>query len=265
MKVEQFCNTAEKIARELNTMYQLGGWGQQANGYYLFDCVCLIKSILWGFNFEKGRHGGAKYGNNGVPDIGANLMFDKYCYNKSTDFRNIERGELVWMDGHIGIYIGNRLVVEATSAWNNKVLISDLGNNGERSSNGRQVYRWTHHAKCQFIDYTKELNNLKYKKGDTMELNGYLHKTCNSKETIGKYEKEKCIITDVEKYKCEYPYLINNKGWTREAYLKPYQEPVIEKPIEKPIEEPPKEELTKSQKIIQAIIDILKAILGRKD
>ena len=40
-----------------------------------FDCVCLIKGILWGWKGElKSYYGGAKYTANGVPDIGADTM-----------------------------------------------------------------------------------------------------------------------------------------------------------------------------------------------
>lgn len=39
-----------------------------------FDCVCLIKGILWGWAGRKDRvYGGATYACNGVPDIGADL------------------------------------------------------------------------------------------------------------------------------------------------------------------------------------------------
>ena len=57
----EFAYIAKKIAYEIPTRYYLGGWGQQIDGIYLFDCVCLIKSILWGFNFSIGGHGGAIY------------------------------------------------------------------------------------------------------------------------------------------------------------------------------------------------------------
>lgn len=151
----EFIEKAKRIEKELKTRYQLGGWGQQDGNTYLFDCVCLIKSILWGFNFEKGGHGGAIYSSNGVPDVGANSMFYNYMYDKSSDFNNIEVGELVWMDGHIGIYVGDRKVVESTSGWENKVLISEIGLNGERTRNGRKIYNWTHHGKSNFLTYEK--------------------------------------------------------------------------------------------------------------
>ena len=34
-----------------------------------------------------------------------------------------ELGEMVWMDGHVGIYIGDGLAVECTPSWANKVQI----------------------------------------------------------------------------------------------------------------------------------------------
>ena len=36
-----------------------------------FDCVCLIKGLLWGWNGSTDKiYGGATYATNGVPDIG---------------------------------------------------------------------------------------------------------------------------------------------------------------------------------------------------
>lgn len=40
-----------------------------------FDCVCLIKGILWGWYGDKNKvYGGANYTSNGVPDIGADSI-----------------------------------------------------------------------------------------------------------------------------------------------------------------------------------------------
>ncbi len=91
---------------------------------------------MWGFNFNKNAsHGGAVYGSNGVYDDGADTIINR-CTNVSRDFRNIEVGELMHMSGHVGIYIGNGQVVEATAGWDYKVQISNVGQNGERSKNG---------------------------------------------------------------------------------------------------------------------------------
>lgn len=219
MEVKQFVDTAEDIARNYRTEYRLGGIGEHNGNLWYFDCVGLIKSILWGWcgdtNYSRG---GAVYESNGVPDVGANKMFSDYCYDKSSDFTKIEVGELVWLDGHIGIYIGNRLVAEATS-WKNKVILSDLGMQGQRLSNGQQCYSWTSHGKCQFIDYSKP--TYKFKKGDIVTLNGWLHKSKDkNSETIGEYHDYVWTISNIEDG--EYPYQLNQVGWCRENYLSPY-------------------------------------------
>lgn len=148
----EFVNIAKRIANDIPTRYELGGWGNQDNGIYLFDCVCFIKSILWGFDFSKGGHGGAIYLANGVPDVGANRMIE-LCTNISYDFNNIEIGEILWLDGHVGIYIGDRCVAEATAAWEDKVLISTVLNNGVRIKNNHQVYSWVKHGKLPYVKY----------------------------------------------------------------------------------------------------------------
>lgn len=117
-----------------------------------FDCVCLIKGVLWGWNGNKNKtYGGATYASNGVPDIGADTMI-KRCSNISTDFSNLEIGEAVWMSGHIGIYIGNGLAVECTPKWDNCVQITAC--NCTKAGYNRRD--WTKHGKLPYIEYVKE-------------------------------------------------------------------------------------------------------------
>lgn len=114
-----------------------------------FDCVNLIKGVLWGWNGDKKKsYGGAKYNINGVPDTSANGMI-KLCLDLSTDFTKIEVGEAVWTDGHIGVYIGNGLAVECTPAWANKVQITAC--NCEKA--GYKTRKWKKHGKLPFINY----------------------------------------------------------------------------------------------------------------
>lgn len=119
-----------------------------------FDCVCLIKGLLWGWNGDKSKtYGGAGYAINGVPDIGANSMI-KVCKDVSTDFSNILVGEAVHMDGHIGVYIGNGLAVECTPAWENCVQITAVHNIGTKAGyNGRT---WEKHGKLPWVDYSDQ-------------------------------------------------------------------------------------------------------------
>lgn len=116
-----------------------------------FDCVCLIKGLLWGWNGSAGKiYGGAAYGSNGVPDIGADQIIN-VCKNVSTNFSSIAVGELLWMKGHVGIYIGDGLAVECTPAWKNCVQITAVHNIGQKAGyNGRS---WTKHGKLPYVTY----------------------------------------------------------------------------------------------------------------
>lgn len=119
---------------------------------YGFDCVCLIKGVLWGWSGDANKvYGGAGYAVNGVPDIGADTMITK-CSDVSTDFSNIVPGEAVWMSGHIGVYIGDGLAVECTPKWANKVQITACN----CSKAGYNRRNWTKHGKLPYIEYVSE-------------------------------------------------------------------------------------------------------------
>lgn len=116
-----------------------------------FDCVCLLKGVMWGWNGDKTKaYGGARYAVNGVPDIGADSMIN-VCSNVSTDFSNILVGEAVWVKGHIGLYVGDGLAVECTPAWKNKVQITAVSNIGAKS--GYNSRKWTKHGKLPYVQY----------------------------------------------------------------------------------------------------------------
>lgn len=200
MTVETFVKKAKDIANNYKTLYVLGCFGAPMNSTnkkrytsnnaynksrakiinaassdtFGFDCVNLLKGIFWGWNGDKNKtYGGAKYASNGVPDVNANGMFDKYCTDKSSNFKNIEVGEFLWMEGHIGVYIGNGLAVECTPIWKNKVQITAVGNIGKKS--GYNTRTWKKHGKSIFLDYTKkpEPKPTTIKVGDTVIVNGY--------------------------------------------------------------------------------------------
>lgn len=200
MTAETFVKKAKDIANNYKTLYVLGCFGapmtESAKNYYTrkntynksrskiinaassdtfgFDCVNTLKGIFWGWNGDKNKtYGGAKYASNGVPDVNANGMFDKYCTDKSSNFKNIEVGEFLWMEGHIGVYIGDGLAVECTPIWKNKVQITAVGNIGKKS--GYNTRTWKKHGKSIFLDYTKkpESKPTTIKVGDTVIVNGY--------------------------------------------------------------------------------------------
>jgi len=179
----EFVNKAIDIAKNYKTLYVMGCFGapmtesnktrycknhsynKQASRTKMiknasadtfgFDCVCLIKGILWGWNGNKNKvYGGANYASNGVPDVSADGMIAK-CSGVSTNFSNMEKGEVVWMKGHIGIYIGDGLAVECTPSWSNKVQITAVGNIGNKA--GYNTRKWTKRGKLPYITYIKEV------------------------------------------------------------------------------------------------------------
>lgn len=122
-----------------------------------FDCVGLIKAILWGWTGNTSKnYGGAKYASNNVPDINADTMIGK-CSGVSTDFSTIQTGEVVWTKGHIGVYIGNGLAVECTPSWKNGVQITAC--NCTKSGYNRR--NWTKHGKLPYVKYVEPVSETK--------------------------------------------------------------------------------------------------------
>lgn len=118
-----------------------------------FDCVNLIKALLWGWNGDvNAPYGGVVYQSNGVPDINDDMMI-RECKDVTTDFSSIQTGEVVWMQGHIGVYVGDGLVVECTPIWKDGVQVTVLLNKGWQPGNGRY---WTSHGKLPWISYGAE-------------------------------------------------------------------------------------------------------------
>lgn len=114
-----------------------------------FDCVCMIKGLLWGWKGDSSKvYGGAGYACNGVPDLSADALFQQ-CDGISTDFSGLEIGEAVWRSGHIGIYIGDGLAVECTPLWADGVQITAC--NCEKAGYPTRI--WTKHGRLPYVTY----------------------------------------------------------------------------------------------------------------
>ena len=185
MKAQEFIKRLLKTATEVRTYYLMGGFGQRlktvggdwydVNYQYNkdhaaeidahkdtdpltfgFDCVCLVKGILWGFVGDPEKaFGGAVYESNGVKDSSISKIA-KQCKGLSKDFANIQPGELVFLEGygHVGVYVGDGLVVESTPAWKNGVQLTSCANLG--TVKGYPSRRWDEHGKCAWIEYPTE-------------------------------------------------------------------------------------------------------------
>ena len=73
------------------------------------DCVGLIK----GYGWLDANSLEIKYGTNGMPDYGANQMYQSATESGTMDTMPDIVGLAVWKQGHIGVYIGNGYVIEA--------------------------------------------------------------------------------------------------------------------------------------------------------
>ena len=73
------------------------------------DCVGLIK----GYGWLDAQSLEIKYGTNGMPDYGANQMYQSATESGTMDTMPEIVGLAVWKQGHIGVYIGNGYVIEA--------------------------------------------------------------------------------------------------------------------------------------------------------
>lgn len=117
-----------------------------------FDCVNLIKGLLWGWDGSTDKiYGGAGYAVNGVPDTNADGMI-RLCKEVSTDFSEMAVGEVLWCKGHVGIYIGDGLAVECTPSWKNRVQVTAVKNIGTRE--GYNARAWVKHGKLPYVTYT---------------------------------------------------------------------------------------------------------------
>lgn len=119
-----------------------------------FDCVCFIKGLFWGWRGDVNHvYGGAEYKSNGVSDISADAMI-KACTDVSDDFSAIQPGELVWLPGHVGIYVGDGLAAESTFEPVSGVQLQAVLPMGVKA--GYPATGWVKHGKLPWISYEAE-------------------------------------------------------------------------------------------------------------
>ena len=83
--------------------------GEKWFGKRVVDCIGLIKSYAW-YNDDTGE---IVAGSNGFTDCGANTIWNNVKEGGAISTMPDIPGLAVWMDGHIGVYVGNGEVVEA--------------------------------------------------------------------------------------------------------------------------------------------------------
>lgn len=183
----QYVQELLKVAKNYSTYYAWGAFGAPANeknkarykvpkanaNDFLFDCSGFAyRALPWGWCGDHSRvYGGAKYpvkGDDLYPLTTGNIC--SICTDVSKDFSMIQEGEVLYMTGHVAIYIGAGMAVECTSKWTNGCLISEVTNCGINT--GLPYKRkWLKHAKLPFVQYAEEPKEpIRYavQKGDTL-------------------------------------------------------------------------------------------------
>ena len=130
MTNKEFSEQIVKVAKNYKTLYVMGCYGgpmtdenkdiytknhkynttavrkevilKNSSDTFGFDCSNLIKGLLWGQSGDiNDPFGGDIYSSNNVVDKNADGIIS-ICNSVSDDFSNIEIGEAVWLQGHIG-------------------------------------------------------------------------------------------------------------------------------------------------------------------
>ena len=104
------------------------------------DCVGLIKGYSW-YDTETQK---TLLVSNGMPDIGADTMYENATEKGTIDTIPEIPGLAVWKEGHIGVYIGGGKVVEAYGTTTG-VIRSELADGG-----------WSHWLKIPYINYIEQ-------------------------------------------------------------------------------------------------------------
>lgn len=157
------------IAKKEKTVYGWGAIGAPASygnnksrykvpnapdDSFIFDCSGFAyKALPLGWYGDHNRvYGGADPAR--YPELYNCNDILSMCSAVSDDFSKILPGEVLYMSGHVGLYIGNGKAVECTSAWKGGCLFSEVQNCN--IDTGLQYKRtWLKHGRLPFVSYSE--------------------------------------------------------------------------------------------------------------
>ena len=133
----------------ISTRYELGGIGRYKGRTRIFDCIGLIKCFIWN-DYSSSN---SKFYGKTCPDWNCEQFFknakEKGPINEIPEIP----GLIVYQKGHVGVYIGDGVVIESTAAFDKKVLKSYF--KGEHKGLPKRT-TWTHWFKMNYLTYVKE-------------------------------------------------------------------------------------------------------------
>jgi hypothetical protein len=162
------------------------------------DCVGLIKGAYWS------ESGNLKYDSN--TDVSADTMFNLAKIKGNMSDMPDMPGLCLWKAGHIGIYIGNGLVIEANSTLKGVIQTPLLGT-------GRTP--WTNWLECPYIEYIKRETEPTIEYQSQVQLLGWQEWKADGEVsgTEGKSLRLEALAINVDKGNIEFSGHIQNVGW----------------------------------------------------
>ena len=145
-----------KVQLKNPSRYVMGGIGRYDGKTRLFDCIGLIKCFVW-HDYSSSNAG---YYGKTCPDWNCEMFFNNAKEKGKIDTIPEIAGLIVYQRGHVGVYLGNGVVIEATAGFQSKVVKSYF--KGEHKGNKRTT--WTHWFKFPYLDYDTK------KSSDTLKV-----------------------------------------------------------------------------------------------
>jgi hypothetical protein len=165
-KAHSIVMTAEEFVDCLWTAYSRPNYYYNSFPYNLgyydgsrisFDCWNLGKAIIWSRGAIVNNYTVGKYAamdtSCGLGDWGGYEIITQ-APNCSSNFSNLVPGEWLYMENHVGYYVGDGQVIECTAGWNVwAITVSQIDSRGNRSRNGVPNGSWKLRGMVPWLDY----------------------------------------------------------------------------------------------------------------
>lgn len=194
-KASDLVKFAKNICKEF-TRYELGGIGRYApDGARIIDCIGLVKCFMW----HDYHQNNASYYGKTCDDFNCEQFFALAKKKGRIEMIPEVPGLIVYQQGHVGVYIGNGEVIEATASFGGKVVKSYFKGNHK----GNKRTTWTHYFYMPGLTYdTKPLPKEEVPKEVILKvINGVYGNGTRRKELL---EKDGYNYAKVQKAVNEY-------------------------------------------------------------